>query len=211
MKILVLSCVLAELIGPRGLEIDGVGEDQARQRRDSAGAEKVLNFVVGLLFDPLVDGGAHAVGSGLEIDGMKSRAVIGFDQLEVGGQEIFILLGPKRVGHAESVSLMGRIHAGQQCADGRVQAFRRQREVEDARHLGGRLAVRTGVGHGEGRGNAFRREEEIAGFCAEPAVEIDCEGIAAFDGLGLVGACSGRRLSGNHRWATEQREKDTKQ
>jgi len=57
--------------------------------------------------------------------------------------------------------------------------------VEDVCHLSGRLTVRAGVGHGEVRGDAFRREEEIAGIRAEPAVEIDGEGIAAPDSLGL--------------------------
>jgi len=99
----------------------------------------------------------------------------------------------------------------QQRADGRVQTLRRQRVVKDARHLGRRLAVRAGVGHGEGRGDAFRREEEIAGLCAEPAVEIDGEGVAACYGFVLVGACSGRRLGSNKCRGTEQREKDTKQ
>ena len=75
------------------------------------------------------------------------------------------------------------------------------------RAIGSRLTVCAGVGHAEGRGDAFRREEEIAGFCAELAVKIDSEGIAAFDGLGLIGACSGHRLSRNNRGATEQHEK----
>jgi hypothetical protein len=54
-KTLVLGCVFAELIGPRALEINGVGENQAGERRDGAGAEKVLDLVVGLLFDPLIN------------------------------------------------------------------------------------------------------------------------------------------------------------
>ena len=174
-KILVLGCVLVELIGPRCLEINGVGENQAGERRDGAGAEQVLDLVVGLLFDPLVDGGAYAVGSRLEIDCVKSCAVIAFDQIQIGRQELLVLLSPKRVGHAQRVSLVRGIHAGQQRAHGRVQALLRQRVVEDAGHLGGCLAVGTGIGHGEVRGDAFRREEEISRRCAEPAVKIDGE------------------------------------
>ena len=80
--------------------------------------------------------------------------------------------------------------------------------MEDVRHLGGRLAVRAGVGHGEGRGDAFRREEEIAGLCAEPAVEIDGESIAAFDGFGLIGSegqrAAQRRKQPGRRTAREE-------
>ena len=115
MKILVLGCVLAELIGPRGLEIDGVGENQAGERRDGAGAEKVLDFVVGLLFDPLIDGGAHAVGSGFEIDRVKSRAVVGFDQLEVGRAEIFHPSRP-RARRPRSERIPGAAHSCRQAA-----------------------------------------------------------------------------------------------
>ena len=50
-------------------------------------------------------------------------------------------------------------------------------------------------------------KKRLPGLRAEPAVEIDGEGIAAFDGIGLIGICSGRRLGGNNRRATEQREK----
>ena len=46
--------------------------------------------------------------------------------------------------------------------------------------------MRAGIGHGEGGGDACRREEEVAGLLAQLAVEVDGEGIVALNERCLI-------------------------
>ena len=187
MKVVQLRVGLVERSEPCALEVDGVGEHQQRGRRDGAGPQQVLDLVVGLLSDPRVDGGTHAFGRLTEVDLAETGAVVGLDQVQVGRQEVCILLRPERVGHVQFVARVRAVHAGQQCAHGGMQPLRRQRVVKNARHLRRRLTVRSRVGHGEGCGDALRREEQIARLGAQLRVEFEREGIAAFHGFGLIG------------------------
>ncbi len=56
--------------GPISLEVDGVGEDQAGVGVDGVSGDEILDFAVGLIGDPGVDGRGGGVGIGI-IDGLR--------------------------------------------------------------------------------------------------------------------------------------------
>jgi len=84
-----------------------------------------------------------------------------------------------------------RVHRLEQRAHGRMQAIRRQREVEDLLHLGRGLPARAGIGHGERRGNALRGEKQVAGLGAEVTVQVHGEGVVPLGQRCLIGGRSG--------------------
>ena len=55
----VLGLALFEGFGPGGVEVNGVGQNQPRQRGDKALGDQVLNAALGLVAHPVVDGQAR--------------------------------------------------------------------------------------------------------------------------------------------------------
>jgi hypothetical protein len=187
MKLLFLRGFGVERILPIAFEVDGVGEHKSRRFVESALADQVLDFVIGLFFDPRVDGRAHALGRNHEIDAVKAGAVIGLHKLEVALFETRVLLRPQCVGHMQFVALVLGVHCGEQRAHRRVQPIWRQREVENMLHLRRCLAARAGIRHSKCGRDALRRKEKIARLLRKLRVEIDGEGVAAVHGFGLIG------------------------
>ena len=211
MEILLRGLRLVELRLPVALEVDGVGEHQARGRRHCAAWQQVLDLVRGLLGDPLVDGQAHGFGRALEIHLAEARAIVGLGEFQEIGKKALVLLGPECVGHAQLVARMWRVHVAEQRAHGRVKPVRRQREVERGRHLLGGTAAGPGIGHSESRGDACGREEEISVLLAQLAVEIDGEGVVAFDEFCLIGCGRWSRLRHGSLLQEQKRNKHEKQ
>jgi len=48
------------------------------------------------------------------------------------------------------------------------------------------VSPRAGIGHGQRRGNAFRREKQIAWLAFQLAVQFHGKGVVALDRFGLI-------------------------
>jgi len=152
--------------------------------------------VSSLTLGPAVYHGAGLFGLVLEI-GLPGLGPVGAPQgVEVGREELVVLLGP------EGISLLEfRLPGG----GGQVPVKGGQRgpqvrglglEGEDGGDLGGGFALGALVGHGEGRVHAVRREEQVAGFGRLLGVELEGDGVGARGVGGLLGLGFGGRVSG---------------
>jgi hypothetical protein len=98
-----------ERIGPIGLQIDGVDEDEAGALVQRAGREQPLDLVVGVGGDPGVDPPGGSVGVGAVVDQLHRGAVVAGERVEERWGEAESALTPERVRDVEldAVALAG--------------------------------------------------------------------------------------------------------
>ncbi|MFT3776592.1 MAG: hypothetical protein QM820_65470 [Minicystis sp.] len=178
---------LVEGLLPVALEVDGVGEDEARLRVDAAFGDEILDAILGLALDPVVDALAAALGIGLEIEDVEGRAEGGLGLLDVGAIEGVALLAEEAVGDAHRGRLLGVPVARDQRAGDVHRLIGRALEVEDLLHLRGCLAAGAGPGEREGGGEARRGDGEVALLRADLAVDVEAEGVVALRQGGEIG------------------------
>jgi hypothetical protein len=149
---------LLELPLPGGVEVDGVGEDEARGGVYHAGGYEIFDPVFCPIGDPVVDLDTGCLRRGLEVEEPHSRAVAAGEEVEEVGEEGVSGLAPEGVGDVEAeglaVSALRALASGGQLevegVEGWVEVVLREREVEGLGHLPLGVAAGSGVGHGEG-------------------------------------------------------------
>ena len=177
----------AELAGPVRLEVDRIAQHQTGQRIDRTQRDDIVDPICGLLADPLVNDPARPFRVRAKIQQVHGRAIVLGQQVQVATQEGKPVLPPEGVGDAEleafvcgdALGLALPFELQRQLVEGRVELVLRQAEMHDLGHLRGGIPAGTGIGHGQGKGDAVGRKDQVAWFGADLMEEIEGEGIAA--------------------------------
>ena len=159
------------------------------------GRDEVLDLLVSLLLDPEIDACAGCFRLAGEIDLGK----LGVIEVPRDGQEVrhevIALLAPEPVGHVELEARLGRLRA--KLPENLGEGFRKlilgDRKVQDVGHLLGRLAPGASVGHGQSRGNAAGRDEQVSRLIPQLLVKVQSKPAVSFDEAGHANLLANRR------------------
>ena len=158
MEIVGLRELRGEGAGPECLEVDRVRENDDRLRVDILRLEQVLDFSLGLLFDPVIDILPRGRGRLPEVNREQPALVVTFNQLLEFGEDALpdcvqsalavrsstaaAALGPCR-------GIVSVVQIGEKSMKRGVELPRRQVEMHGLGDLRGRFAAGARVGHGE--------------------------------------------------------------
>ena len=139
---------------PRRLEVDRVGQDEPRVHGQDAGLDQLLDLVVGLFLDPAIDGEAGVFAVVDEIDLFQPGPVRVLAELGELGEKAVVFLAPEAIGDRELAwpSFAVAVQLGDEVAKRWMETFVVETEPEGGFHLGGGVAARAGIGHGESGG-----------------------------------------------------------
>ena len=186
----VLSLRRLERRCPGSVEVDGVREDESGGRLDVLRREQLLDLALGPVVDPAVDEVSRFGRLLDEIDDVHPCAIIAREDVQEIGLEGVVGLTPQRVRHGEPEALAVRslrslpsaLERQIERVEGRMKLVLRKGEVQCRSHVLLGLGSRSGPGHRQGRGDAVRRVEEVAGLLTQLLVEVEGERAVSIGG-----------------------------
>ena len=154
---------LVKRLGPRGLEIEGIGQHQPREWIDRARLHQFDDPALRVVAHPLVHLRPRGLRSAGEIDLAGGRVVPLLEQRGERRIERLAPLHPEPVGPLERDELsLGDLECAPQRLDGGSQLLAVVGHPQHAGDFRRRAAAGAGVGHGQCSPDARRREDHVA-------------------------------------------------